>query len=112
VVTSGDYERFVMIGDIRYAHIINPKTGWPVSGLKSVTILCPDAELADALATSVFVLGREKGLALINRLKDVEGLLLTDQDELLSSQGLEIERSAEGENNPYQISLGAKVEKK
>lgn len=112
VVTSGDYERFVMIDNIRYAHIINPKTGWPVSGLKSVTILCPDAELADALATSVFVLGREKGLALINRLKDVEGLLLTDQDELLSSQGLEIERSAEGENNPYQISLGAKVKKK
>ncbi|MEM6343741.1 MAG: FAD:protein FMN transferase [Bacteroidota bacterium] len=108
VVTSGDYERFAMIEGKRYAHIINPKTGWPVSGLKSVTILCPDAELADALATSVFVLGREKGLALINQLKDVEGLLLTDEDELLSSQGIEIERSAAGENTTYQLKLRSK----
>lgn len=112
VVTSGDYERFAMIEGKRYAHIINPKTGWPVSGLKSVTIICPDAELADALATSVFVLGPEEGLALLNRLKDVEGLLITDEDELISSKGIELERSSEGEHLHYELTIGADKEKK
>ncbi|MFK7923421.1 MAG: FAD:protein FMN transferase, partial [Bacteroidia bacterium] len=112
VVTSGDYERFAMIEGKRYAHIINPKTGWPVSGLKSVTIVCPDAELADALATSVFVLGPEEGLALINRLKGVEGLFVTDEDELISSKGIELERSSEGEHPHYELTIGAAKEKK
>lgn len=111
VVTSGDYERYAMIEGKRYAHIINPKTGWPVSGLKSVTIICPDAELADGLATSVFVLGPKEGLALINRLKGVEGLLITDTDELISSKGIELKRSSEGESPHYELTIGAAKEK-
>ncbi|MEL6842691.1 MAG: FAD:protein FMN transferase, partial [Bacteroidota bacterium] len=107
VVTSGDYERYAMIDGQRYAHIINPKTGWPVKGLKSVSILCPDAELADALATSVFVLGPVDGLALVERLKSVEVLMLTDQDELISSSGLELERSTEGDTHQYEMSIGS-----
>ncbi len=92
VVTSGDYERFVEHNGKRYAHIIDPRTGRPTTGIKSVTIVCTDAEVADALATSVFVLGREEGLALINQLKGVECLIITDEDELLSSDHLTLNR--------------------
>ncbi len=76
VVTSGDYERFIMVDGKRYSHIINPKTGYPAHELVSVTIICPDAELADALATATFVLGPEKGMALINGLKRIECILV------------------------------------
>ncbi|MDX2303737.1 MAG: FAD:protein FMN transferase [Microscillaceae bacterium] len=90
VVTSGDYEKFVVFDGIRYAHIIDPHTGYPARGLKSVTILCPDAELADALATGVFVLGETPGLALINQLKGIQCLIITDRNEIKTSQGLEL----------------------
>jgi len=62
VVTSGNYEKFVEFDGKRYSHIINPKTGYPAFGTKSVTIVCPDAELADALATAIFILGKKEGL--------------------------------------------------
>lgn len=90
VVTSGNYEKFVVIDGKRYGHIIHPKTGFPVSGVESVTIVCPDAELADALATAVFIMGEREGLALINRLKNVEGLIVNDRYELAASSGLDI----------------------
>jgi len=76
VVTSGDYERFFMVDGKRYSHIIDPRTGYPVEGMQSVTVICPDAELADALATTVFVLGAEKGLELVNRLKSVDAIVV------------------------------------
>ncbi|MBO3697185.1 FAD:protein FMN transferase [Roseivirga sp. E12] len=90
VVTSGDYERFVMFGGVRYAHIIDPRTGYPTTGIKSVTIVSANPELADALSTSVFVLGVEKGIYLINQLEGVECLIITDGDELVTSDRLEI----------------------
>lgn len=90
VVTSGDYERYVTIKGKRYGHIINPKTGWPVQGLKSATIICRDAELADALATTVFVLGEKEGLELINTLEGVEGILINDKDEMIYSDQVEL----------------------
>jgi thiamine biosynthesis lipoprotein len=90
VVTSGDYERFLEFEGKRYAHIIDPRTGYPTTGIKSVTVICPDAELADALATSVFVLGAQKGLELINQLNSIECLIITDEDELLQSEGLQL----------------------
>ena len=90
VVTSGDYEKFVMIDGVRHAHIIDPRNGYPAKGLKSVTVLCPDAELADALATSVFVLGEKQGLDLINQLKGIECLMINDQDEIITSKGMQI----------------------
>ena len=58
VATSGNYEKFVMIGGKRYSHTIDPKTGLPVTGIKSVTVICPNAELADALATPLIGYGR------------------------------------------------------
>lgn len=90
VITSGDYEKFFMNDGKRFAHIIDPRTGYPTTGIKSVTIVCPDAELADALATSVFVLGEEEGLSLINALKGIEGLLITDDNRLISSENLKL----------------------
>ena len=91
IVTSGDYERFVVFDGQRFAHIIDPRTGYPTTGIKSVTIVCPDAELADALATSVFVLGKEKGMELVNKIKNVECLMVTDQDEVITSKKLKFE---------------------
>lgn len=90
VVTSGNYEKYVVIDNQRYSHIIDPRTGIPVKGLKSVTIVCPNAELADALATSVFVMGKDEGLNLINSLKGVECLMVDDNDQLITSKNLRL----------------------
>lgn len=89
VVTSGDYERFIMFDNVRYAHIIDPRTGYPTTGVKSVSIICANPELADALSTSVFVLGVKQGLNLINQLEGVECLIITDKDEVKISNRLE-----------------------
>lgn len=88
IVTSGDYEQFFLIDGRRYAHILDPRTGYPVDHARSVTIICPDAELADALATAVFVLGPDDGLALIDRLRGVEGFLIDAEGELHMSRNL------------------------
>ncbi|MDX5438332.1 MAG: FAD:protein FMN transferase, partial [Pontibacter sp.] len=90
VVTSGDYEKYAVINGKRFAHIIDPRTGYPATGLKSVTIICPDAELADALATATFVLGATDGLHLINQLKGIECLMITDKDEMITSDNLHL----------------------
>jgi len=89
VVTSGDYERFITVDGKRYSHILDPRTGFPVEGLISTTIICPDAELADALATSVFVLGREQGLALVERLKHVAAIVVDAAGDVHYSRGIE-----------------------
>lgn len=93
VVTSGNYEKYFTWQGSRYAHIIDPRDGLPASGLKSVSILCPDAELADALATAVFVMGAKQGLELINKLRGIECLLITDENKILTSTHLELETS-------------------
>lgn len=90
VVTSGDYEKYFTSIGLRYAHIIDPKTGYPTTGVTSVTIICPDAELADALATSVFVLGVEKGMALVDRLNQVECIIIDDTGTVYQSKNLEL----------------------
>lgn len=90
IVTSGDYEKYFMSGGVRYAHIINPRTGYPVTAIKSVTIITPDAELSDALATSVCVLGVKDGMALINKLNDVEGLIVDVNDSIYTSDKLKL----------------------
>ena len=89
VVTSGNYEKYIEINSEKYCHIINPKTGWPSRGLSSVTIVCVDAEFADALATTVFVLGVEEGMKIINHLEGVEGVLIDDFGSVFYSKNLE-----------------------
>ncbi len=85
VSTSGDYEKFFAIDGERYSHIIDPRTGKPVKGIVSVTIVTHNATRADALSTGIFVLGLVKGMALIERLTDVEGIIIyEDVDSELS----------------------------
>ena len=90
VVTSGNYERFVEFDSIRYSHIINPKTGWPAEAIKSVTIICPDAEVADALATAVFIMGVKDGLPFIDQVKDVECLIVDIDGQISHSQNISL----------------------
>ena len=90
VVTSGNYAKFIEFDGERYSHIINPKTGWPVKGLKSVTIFCKNTELADALATSVFVMGKKEGLKLISQLNGIECLLIDNDNKLYPSTNLKL----------------------
>jgi thiamine biosynthesis lipoprotein len=97
--TSGDYRNFFVENGVRYSHIIDPQTGYPVhAGVVSVSILADNCTLADGLATAVMVLGVEKGLALINRLDHVEGLIVEElADGSLRdhfSEGLRLEPSA------------------
>jgi len=86
--TSGDYERFFMKDGRRYHHIIDPDTGEPAHGCRSVTIVARTATLADALDTGIFILGPEKGMALIERLNGVEGVIVTSSNNVLVSSGL------------------------
>jgi FAD:protein FMN transferase len=90
VATSGDYEKFVMIGGKRYSHTINPKTGLPVTGIKSVTIIAPNAELADSLATPVTVMGVKVGLDLINQIKGIACVIIDDNDKVFTSKNINI----------------------
>ena len=90
VVTAGNYEQYFTVGGRYYGHIINPHTGYPATGLRSVTIICPDVELADALDDAVFVLGPVQGLALINRLQGVSCTLIDDQGQTLVSRGMQL----------------------
>lgn len=90
VVTSGDYEKFVMFDGVRYAHIINPKTGYPSKGIISVTVFAPSAELADALATSIFVMGKEVGLDRINQIPNVECIFIDAEGNINQSQNIKI----------------------
>ncbi len=88
LVTSGDYEKYFVYNNERYGHILDPRTGYPSKGIKSVSILCPDAELADALATAVYVMGEQKGMTLIDQLKGIECLIITEDDRVLQSKNL------------------------
>ena len=86
--TSGDYERAFLADGVRYHHILDPATGQPARGCRSVTLVTARAVFADALAKGVFILGAEKGLALIERLPEVEGVIVSDKNEVLVSSGL------------------------
>jgi thiamine biosynthesis lipoprotein len=92
VVTAGNYEQYFTVNGRYYGHIINPHTGYPSTGLRSVTIICPDVELADALDDAVFVLGPVEGLALINRLKDINCTLIDDAGRILTSNGMKVNK--------------------
>lgn len=88
VATSGSYERFAMINGQRYSHIIHPKTGWPVKGISSVTVISADVELCDAIATSVFLLGLEDGLAFINGFNDLQCFIIDEENKYHYSDNL------------------------
>ncbi len=91
IVTSGNYEKFVEFDGKKYTHIINPKTGYPASGVKSVSVLCSSAELSDALATTVFIKGVKDGLELINHLKGIEAIIVDDANQFHFSNGISLD---------------------
>ncbi len=77
--TSGDYRNYFQSGGRRYSHILDPRTGRPVTnGVVSVSVRAPDCTFADGLATAVMVMGAEAGVALLERLDDVEGLVVVE----------------------------------
>jgi thiamine biosynthesis lipoprotein len=90
VATSGNYEKFVMIGGKKYSHTINPRTGLPVTGIKSVTIITTNAEIADAMATPVTIMGINTGLDLINQMKNIEAVIVDDNDNIYTSKNIKI----------------------
>jgi thiamine biosynthesis lipoprotein len=94
VATSGNYEKYAVINGKKYSHTIDPRTGYPVSGLKSVTILCKSAELADALATPVMVMGIRVGLDMINQMKGVACIIIDDNDKLFVSENINVNRQS------------------
>jgi len=90
VATSGNYEKFVFINGKKYSHTINPHTGLPVTGIKSVTIISPNAEVCDALATPVTIMGIQSGIHLINQLNRVECIIIDDDNKLYSSANIHL----------------------
>jgi len=90
VVTSGNYEKFIQFNGKKYSHIINPKTGYPANGIVSATVFAPKAELADALATSIFVMGTSVGIDMINQLKGVDCIIIDDKNKVHASKGIQL----------------------
>lgn len=92
VATSGNYEKYVMIGGKKYSHTIDPKTGLPVHGIKSVTIITQIAELADAMATPVMVMGIKAGLNLINQMQSIACIIVDENDHIHTSKNINLTR--------------------
>jgi thiamine biosynthesis lipoprotein len=90
IATSGNYEKFIMIDGKKYSHTIDPKTGLPVRGIKSVTIICPNAEIADAMATPVMIMGIRTGLDMINQMRNIEGIIIDDNDNIYTSKNINL----------------------
>ncbi|MBA1335430.1 MAG: thiamine biosynthesis lipoprotein ApbE [Firmicutes bacterium] len=102
VVTSGDYERYFEENGKRYHHILNPKTGYPEENrIKGVTIIASSSFDADALSTTVFLLGVDRGLELVEKLDGVEAIMITHDREVIVSSGIGDTFSIQ--NNKYKM---------
>lgn len=91
IATSGNYEKFVILDGRKYSHTIDPKTGLPVKGIKSVTIISPNAEIADAMATPVMVMGIRVGLDMINQMKNIACIMIDEQDNIYTSKNINLQ---------------------
>jgi thiamine biosynthesis lipoprotein len=94
VATSGNYEQYFEQNGIRYSHNIDPVSGKPVPFIKSVTVISPSAELSDALATAVTVMGREAGMYLVDQLPNVHFLLIDAENQVFQSRHINIHATA------------------
>lgn len=90
VATSGNYEKFVMIDGKKYSHTIDPKTGFPIHGIKSVTVISPNAEISDAFATPISIMGINAGLSLINQMKEIDCIIIDDDNNMHHSNNINI----------------------
>lgn len=91
VATSGNYEKYIKINGKKYSHTINPKTGLPVTGIKSVTIISPNAEIADAMATPITIMGIYAGINLINQIKYLDCIIVDDQNKIYTSKNINLQ---------------------
>lgn len=92
VETSGNYEKYVTFNGKRYSHIIDTRTGYPATGLISVSIFAKTTELADALATGVFVLGKEVGMDLVNQLPGIGCIMVDENGKILASKNIDLKK--------------------
>ena len=90
VATSGNYEKFVLIGGKNILTLLILKPGLPVTGIKSVTIICPNAEIADAMATPVMIMGIKVGLNMINQMKGLACIIIDDNDTIHTSKNIHL----------------------
>lgn len=90
VATSGNYEKFVTINGKKYSHTIDPKTGLPITGIKSVTIIASNAEFADAMATPIAVMGIKAGLFLIDQIPDLYCIIIDDNNKIYTSKNINL----------------------
>jgi thiamine biosynthesis lipoprotein len=88
VATSGGNADYMIVNDKKYTHVLNPKTGYPSTGIISVSVFAKSAELSDALATSIFVMGLNSGIALINQLGDTEVIIVDENNKMHKSNGI------------------------
>ena len=93
VATSGNYEKFIEFDGTRYSHIIDPRTGYPSTDVNSVSIFAKSAEICDALATAVYIMGAETGLSLINQLGGTEVILVDAHNKVHKSDGILFEEN-------------------
>ena len=94
VATSGNYEKYITVKGKKYSHTINPRTGLPVSGIKSVTIISLNAEICDAMTTPVMIMGIKAGMDMINQIKDMEAILIDDHDKIYTSDNIRFSLNA------------------
>ncbi|WP_420601623.1 FAD:protein FMN transferase [Flagellimonas sp.] len=88
VATSGNYEKYIVLNGEKYSHIIDPRTGYPTTGINSVSIFAKNAELCDALATAVFIMGRDSGIHLINQMDGVDAVVVDADNKIHKSTGI------------------------
>ena len=92
VETSGNYEKYVTFNGKRYSHIIDPRTGYPAMGVVSVSVFAKTTEVADALATGIFVMGIDAGLNLVNQMKGISCIIVDDKGTVHTSKNIDIEQ--------------------
>lgn len=90
VATSGNYEKFVEIDGKKYSHTINPKTGLPVTGIKSVTVICQNAEIADAMATPITIMGVKAGLEMANQINYLGCIIIDDYNKIFTTKNISL----------------------
>lgn len=100
IATSGNYAKYAIINGKKYSHTIDPKTGLPVSGIKSVSIICPNGEFADAIATPVTVMGIRVGLDMINQLHHIACVIIDDNNQIYTSKNINIKNLRYENNTP------------
>jgi len=89
--TSGNYENYVEFNGVRYTHIIDPRTGWPVHGIASVTLFGPNAELSTALTKAIFVMGKDVGIDIIKQIKGIEYVVVDEEGKIYKSDKIKFD---------------------